>query len=77
MSGFHHGRDQAQESACEHNEHSEDAVFGAQERQSALMNVLSDFAHAGFSGALFAHPCGLNGHDDQAENGQTWNEIEQ
>ena len=57
--------------------HGQDAVLGAQEGEGAFVNVLCDFAHTSFAGALLAHPCGLNGHDNEAENGQTWNEVEQ
>ena len=77
VGGFHHGRDEAKEGACDHDEHREDAVLRAQKGQGTFVNVLGDFAHTSFSGALLAHPCGLNGHDNEAENGQTWNEVEQ
>ena len=48
--------------------------YSALKGEGAFVNVLSDFAHTGFAGALLAHPRGLDGHDNEAENGQTWNE---
>ena len=77
VGGFHHGRHEAEKGTRHHDEHREDAVLCAQEGEGAFVNVLSDFAHTGFAGALLAHPRGLDGHDNEAENGQTWNEVEQ
>ena len=77
MGGFHHGRDEAEECACDDDEHGQNAVFRAQEGQGAFVNVLGDFAHAGFAGALLANPSGLNGHDDQSKDGQARYEVEQ
>ena len=75
--GFHHGGDEAEEGAGDDDEHGQDAVFRAQEGQGAFVDVLGDFAHAGFAGALLANPSGLNGHDDQSEDGQARYEVEQ
>ena len=77
MRRFHHGGDEAEESAGDDDEHREDAVFCAQKGQSAFVNVLGDFAHAGFASALLANPSGLNGHDDQSKDGQARYEVEQ
>ena len=75
--GFHHGRHEAKERASHHDENREDAILSAQKGEGAFVNVLGDFAHTSIAGALLAHPCGLDGHDNEAENGQTWNEVEQ
>ena len=75
--GFHHGGDEAEEGASDDDKHRQDAVFSAQEGQCAFVDVLGDFAHAGFARALLADPSGLNGHDDQSEDGQARYEVEQ
>ena len=75
--GFHHGGDEAEECAGDDDEHGQNAVFRAQEGEGAFVNVLGDFAHARFAGALLANPSGLNGHDDQSEDGQARYEVEQ
>ena len=75
--GFHHGGNKAQEGACHDDEDGQDAVFRAQKRQSSFVDVLCDFTHSGRARVLFAHPSRLDGHDDQAENGQCWYEVKQ
>ena len=77
VGGFHHGGHKAKEGSCHDDEHREDAVLSAQKSEGAFVNVLRDFAHTSFADTLLAHPCGLDGHDNEAENGQTWNEVEQ
>ncbi len=77
VSRFNHGRYEAQQGACNDHENRKDAVLRTQECQCTFMNVLGDFAHSSFAGTLLAHPSGLNGHDNEAYDGQTWYEVKQ